>query len=32
MEPLWSAVVATSGNQPQIGFAAEPQKQAKPLP
>jgi hypothetical protein len=29
MEPFWSPVVATAGNQPQIGFAADPQKPAK---
>src|SRR6266508_4911599 len=29
MEPLWSPVVATRGNQPQIGRPSKPQKQAK---
>jgi hypothetical protein len=29
VEPLWSPVVATGGNQSQIGFAREPQEQAK---
>src|SRR5829696_2411183 len=29
MEPLWSPVVASGGNQPQIGGARKPQKQAK---
>jgi hypothetical protein len=29
MEPLWSPVVATCGNQRQIGSAPEPQEQAK---
>jgi hypothetical protein len=31
MEPLWSPVVATGGNQRQIGFALEPRNQAKSL-
>jgi hypothetical protein len=29
MEPLWSPVVATSGNRSQIAQPLEPQKQAK---
>ncbi len=29
MEPLWSPVVATRGNQPQIGRPSKPQKQVK---
>jgi hypothetical protein len=29
MEPLWSPVVATGGNQWQIGVTRKPQKQAK---
>src|SRR5207247_5192662 len=29
MEPLWSSVVATGGNQWQIGRAPKPRKQAK---
>ena len=29
MEPLWSPVVATGGNQRQIDFAPDPGKQAK---
>src|SRR6266498_5972713 len=29
MEPLWSPVVATGGNQWQIGSARKPQEQAK---
>jgi hypothetical protein len=29
MEPLWSPVVATGGNQGQIGWPSKPQKQAK---
>ena len=29
MEPLWSPVVATGGNQLQIGRSSKPQKQAK---
>ena len=29
MEPLWSPVVATGGNQRQIGCARKRQKQAK---
>jgi hypothetical protein len=29
MEPLWSPVVATGGNQRQIGSAPKPRKQAK---
>jgi len=29
MEPLWSPVVATGGNQRQIDFAPDPAKQAK---
>src|SRR5205807_9169564 len=29
MEPLWSPVVATDGNQPQIGGTRESRKQAK---
>ena len=29
MEPLWSPVVATGGNQRQIGPALKPRKQAK---
>src|SRR5438046_1854943 len=29
MEPLWSPVVATGGNQQQIGQPSKPQKQAK---
>jgi hypothetical protein len=29
MEPLWSPVVATGGNQRQIGRPSKPQKQAK---
>src|SRR5919198_2318428 len=29
MEPLWSPVVATGGNQSQIGLARKPRKQAK---
>src|SRR5207253_6011889 len=29
MEPLWSPVVATGGNQRRIDFAPNPQKQAK---
>jgi hypothetical protein len=29
MEPLWSPVVATGGNQQQIGRPSKPQKQAK---
>src|SRR6266702_4691597 len=28
MEPLWSPGVATGGNQRQIGWLSEPQKQA----
>jgi hypothetical protein len=29
MEPLWSPVVATGGNRPQIDGAQKPRKQAK---
>ena len=29
VEPLWSPVVATGGNQPQIDEARKPRKQAK---
>jgi hypothetical protein len=29
MEPLWSPVVATGGNQPQVLRSQKPQKQAK---
>jgi hypothetical protein len=29
MEPLWSPVVATGGNQRQIDYVPNPQKQAK---
>ncbi len=29
MEPLWSPVVATGGNQRQIDWVPNPQKQAK---
>src|SRR5438094_8363282 len=32
MEPLWSPVVATGGNQRQIACARKRRKQAKPLP
>jgi hypothetical protein len=29
MEPLWSPVVATGGNQSQVGSAPKPRKQAE---